>query len=482
MTDSFLIPNSKILERLRIENRWWKSSEINQAYQDMKRRLYFKLFMPQVNATTVKRAVILMGPRRVGKTVMMHHAIQELLNEGVRANNISFIGIDNPIYNNKSLEELFELVMQASGNDNPDGQYVFFDEIQYLNDWERHLKVLVDTYPNTKFVVSASAAAALRLKSTESGAGRFHDFMLPPLTFQEFLYLQDLQNLIKKSTTTYRKKTFPFYTAIDIKELNAQFFNYLNYGGYPEVLFNETIRNNMPDFIKSDIIDKVLLRDLPGLYGITNVQELNRFFTYLAYNTGKEFSLEKMASESSLEKQKIKRYLEYLEAAFLIKVVHKIDVNSKHFKRITVFKIYLTNPSLRTALFSPVQPVDEDAGNMVETAIFSQWLHRENAELYYARWSKGRRNGEVDMVMLDNKGLKPKWCVEIKWSNRYVSKPRSLKSLFEFCRANKMTDAIVTSIDKHEDQNHDGIHLNFYPAAVYAFVVGANTLNRKQTD
>jgi predicted AAA+ superfamily ATPase len=482
MFNPFLIPDSRILDRLRIENRWWKSREINQTYREMKRRLYFKLFMLQVNEITVKRAVILMGPRRVGKTVMMHQAIQELITQGIAANNISFIGIDNPIYNNKGLEELFDLVRQASGNDNPDGQYVFFDEIQYLNDWERHLKVLVDTYPNTKFIVSGSAAAALRLKSTESGAGRFHDFMLPPLTFQEFLYLQDLQNLIKKSTTTYRNETYPFYTAIDVKELNVQFFNYLNYGGYPEVIFNETIRSNMPSFIKSDIIDKVLLRDLPGLYGITNVQELNRFFTYLAYNTGKEFSWEKMAAESSLEKQKIRRYLEYLEAAFLIKVIHKIDVNSKHFKRITVFKIYLTNPSLRTALFSPIQPLDEDAGNMVETAIFSQWLHRENAELYYARWSKGRRNGEVDMVMLDKKGLNPKWCVEVKWSNRYVKKPRSLKSLFEFCHANRMTDAVVTSIDKHEDQVHDGIHLNFYPAAVYAFAVGANTLDRKHVD
>ena len=62
---------------------------------------------------------------------------------------------------------------------------LFLDEIQYLADWERHLKAFVDTHPGVKCAVSGSAAAALRLKSIESGAGRFTDFLLPPLTFHE---------------------------------------------------------------------------------------------------------------------------------------------------------------------------------------------------------------------------------------------------------------------------------------------------------
>lgn len=62
---------------------------------------------------------------------------------------------------------------------------MFFDEIQYLKSWEVHLKALVDRYPNLKFVASGSAAAALRLKSNESGAGRFTEFLLPPLTVRQ---------------------------------------------------------------------------------------------------------------------------------------------------------------------------------------------------------------------------------------------------------------------------------------------------------
>jgi uncharacterized protein len=477
--DSFTIPTEKILERLRFENPWWKTNSIDPVVDAMKRRLYFEMFLPLVQNHTLKRAIILMGPRRVGKTVMLHHAIQELIKNDTHPNSIFFVGIDNPIYINIGLEELMQLAAKASGKESLEGCFVFFDEIQYLKDWERHLKVMVDSYPKTKFIVSGSAAAALRVKSSESGAGRFHDFMLPPLTFQEFLHLQNLQNLVQESETIYKGANIPFHRAIDIKALNEQFFSYLNYGGYPEVIFNDSIRKNMPRFIKSDIIDKVLLRDLPSLYGIKDVQELNRFFTYLAYNTGKEFSPGKIAKDSGLKNDVVKRYMEYLEAAFLINVVNKIDENARYFKRITGFKIYLTNPSLRTALFSPVSPTDDEAGNLVETAIYAQWMHRENIRLHYARWKMGRQEGEVDMVKLDEGSLKPSWMLEIKWSNRYVEKPGELKSVFAFCENNKLNAALITTIDKQVQIHLKGIELSFYPAALYAYIAGANTLTKQ---
>lgn len=78
-------------------------------------------------------------------------------------------------------------------------------------------------------------------------------------------------------------------------------------------------------YIGADIIEKVLLRDLPSLYGIQDVQELNALFTTLAFNTAGELSLEGLSQDSGVSKPTLKRYLEYLEAAFLIKVVHRID-------------------------------------------------------------------------------------------------------------------------------------------------------------
>jgi predicted AAA+ superfamily ATPase len=479
MSFDTVIPTSKRIERLQYENPWWTSGNVQQTYQDMSKRLYFDLFYPFVKETDVKRAVVLMGPRRVGKTVMMYHTIQELIKENIAPKKIFFIGIDNPIYMHLSLEDILLLAKEAVQLNNLDGCFVFFDEIQYLKDWERHLKVLVDSYPKTKFIVSGSAAAALRLQSSESGAGRFTDFMLPPLTFHEYIHLKGLHHLVQPKTILYNGKEIPFFITHDNKAFNKEFFHYMNFGGYPEVVLSEKIQSDMGRYVKNDIVDKVLLRDLPSLYGIKDVQELNSFFSYLAYNTGNEFSFERLGKDSGIAKEIIKKYLEYLEAAFLIKVIHKIDDTAKKFKRVTSFKVYLTNSSLRTALFSPIVETDKETGNMVETAIFSQWMHRENLDLKYARWKMGRSEGEVDIVLLDNKLFKPQWCVEIKWSNRYVEKPQELNSLIYFCKQNNFKATLVTTIDITDNKTIEEINITYVPAAVYAYNIGVNTLEIK---
>lgn len=474
-----LIPTEKIVERLRYENPWWVNRQIPEVYSTMAKRLYFSLFYPFVIEKNVKRALVLMGPRRVGKTVMLFHSIQQLLSEKINPQKIFFIGIDNPIYVHLSLEDILNLCKQSLNQDNLKGCYVFFDEIQYLKDWERHLKVLVDSFPETKFIVSGSAAAALKWHSSESGAGRFTDFMLPPLTFQEYIHLKEMNHLMYNGEISYGENQIPYCLSHDIKALNKEFVHYVNFGGYPEVVLSEKIQSDMGRYVKNDIVDKVLLRDLPSLYGIKDVQELNRFFTYIAYHTGNEFSYETMSKESGIQKDTLKKYLEYLEAAFLIKVLIKVDVTAKRLKRITSFKVYLTNPSLWTALFSPISEMDSEMGNMVETAVLSQWMHREKLDLTYARWKEGRNEGEIDLVLVDDKKYEPQWGVEIKWSNRYFEKPNELKSLIHFCKSNNFKNALVTSIDQLGIKQIEGLVFSFLPASIYSYNIGDITLKMK---
>jgi hypothetical protein len=478
-----LLPLSEeqILDRLKQENPWWATGQIDEDYTKMQRRLYFDLFFPLVEDISIKRAVILMGPRRVGKTVMIYHSIDNLLRNGISPHQIAYISVENPFYNKMPLEQLLKLCLKATGSETHKGWYFFFDEIQYLKDWEVHLKSMVDSYPHTKFVASGSAAAALKLKSTESGAGRFTDFMLPPLTFNEYIHLLQLQYLIIPTKIDWNGNTTTFYESTNIALLNEHFLKYINYGGYPEIIFSEKLQVNPSRFIKSDIIDKVLLRDLPSLYGIQDVQELNSLFTSIAYNSGQEFSLEALSQASGgVEKNMLKRYIQYLEAAFLIKIIHRIDHNARKFSRANYFKIYLTNPSLRSALFTPLQATDKVMGAMVETAVYAQWLQREWFEPWYARWTQGRFQGEVDMVGLSPQNFKPLWALEIKWSNRYFENPGELRSLLTFCETNKLKSALVTTINKSGTKEMDKFKLHFLPSALYAYTVGKNTILQKQ--
>lgn len=479
ISKSIPISEDLFLDRLRFENPWWISGGINPDIEVMRRRLYFSLFIPLVTDLKINRAVVLMGPRRVGKTVMMQHAVQHLIDAGIRRQKIAFVSIDNPAYLYQGLQEFFDIIRKATGITDTDGWYIFFDEIQYLKNWETHLKVLVDSYPASKFIVSGSSAAALRLKSNESGAGRFTEFMLPPLTFQEYMHLKQLDHLMQPVYREWKGYQTKGYEATNLKEVNQHFIHYINFGGYPEVIFSEQIQSDPYRYIKNDIVDKVLLRDLPSLYGIQDVQELNSFFTYLAYNSGKQDSLNNLSKKSNVEKSLLKKYLDYLEAAFLIRIIHRMDDNAKKFERTTAFKIYLTNPSLRSAIFSPLHAHDDALDAMVETAIFSQWLHRDRMALWYAYWKTGQSEGEVDMIGLDEQLFKPKWIVEIKWTNRYFDSPRELKSLFYFCRKNSLNSALVTTIDKEGTVKLNDVEITFLPSAVYAYIVGANTLEQK---
>ena len=463
-----------ILERMNFENPWWITGSIDEELNRLQRRTYFKLFLPLAEEKEVRRAVVLMGPRRVGKTVLMQHVIEEMLEQGINRRQICYLGVDNPIYLNMGLENLFKLARKATGNESAKGWYVFFDEIQYLKNWEVHLKVLVDSYPHCKFIVSGSASAALKLKSVESGAGRFTDFFLPPLTFHEYIQLKGLSHILQRIEIAWKGNLNFYFGTGNIKELNKYFIDYINFGGYPEIIFRQKTREDPGRYIKSDIVDKVLLRDLPSLYGIQDIQELNSFFSTLAYYSGNEVSLEALSQSSGVEKNLLKKYLTYLEAAFLIKVVHRIDDSAKKFKRAAFYKIYLTNPSLRSALFTPLDPVDESFGSMVETAVFSQWMHSTQFTPLYARWRNGRIQGEVDMIGLDKRKLSPVSAVEIKWSNRYCGRPKDLKSLLYFCKKNNIGSALVTTIDKTEKINQDGFDIYFYPASLYAYSIGAN--------
>ena len=462
------ITDKELKKRLVFDNPWWEDGVIDPRFRDMKHRAYFDGFAKLVMETEVKRAVVLMGPRRVGKTVMIHQTIQRLMETGISENHILYVSVDTPVYTGMALEKLLELFMELHGHSPKGSLYVFFDEIQYHLDWERHLKSLVDSYPDIRLVVSGSSAAALKLKSLESGAGRFTDFVLPPLTFAEFLDFEDLTDQLFDKENDKRR------VPRDIESLNEAFIDYLNYGGFPEAVFEKKVRHEMSRYVANDIIDKVLLRDLPSLYGISDPQELNRLFTVIAYNTGFEVNIDELSKQSQVTKNTIKKYLEYLEAAFLIRRIYRVDHNAKRFKKQTHFKIYLANPSLRSALFGAVDSDDPAMGQLAETAIVSQFAHSaEFGTLHYARWKAGRNMMEVDLVMLDRHSQRLSAEVEIKWSDRAAFNPRQeLAGLLAFCRKNNLKEGQVSTRSFEGMQDIDGIRVYFTPIAVDCWSAG----------
>ncbi len=454
-----------ILARLCRDNPWWDGEpDVAEFFRDLPLRLYFETFLPLATDRSVRRAVVLLGPRRVGKTVMLYQTVRHLLREKeTPPNRIFYASLDTPTYTGLGLEQIMRLASDGGKLDLA-GAWVFFDEIQYLKDWERHLKSMVDSYPDVRFIVSGSAAAALRLKSEESGAGRFTQFMLPPLSFAEFVRFQ------KKEAELFEEENGTFFCK-NILALNSLFIDYLNYGGYPEAVFSETIRKDPGRFIRQDIIDKVLLRDLPSLYGISDTQELNRFFSFLAYNTGNELSWENMSKEAAVKKETLRRYLEYLEAAFLVAKLRRVDENCRHFTRERNFKVYLANPAIRAALFEPVSEDDETLmGRMAETTVVSQWLHDRTLcqNLRYARW----KDGEIDLVIIDSITQKPAMACEIKWTDTAYNDKKFIKNLLYFKNRNNLSRILMTS----KKIAYHGKDFYMLPTSYCCFTIGSSLI------
>lgn len=474
----FEIPLHEVQRRMAQENPWWVAGAgVDPERQTWPKRAYFGGFFRLVRQLEVSRAVVLIGPRRVGKTVMLTQAVQALLNEGVAGIDILQLSLDTPLYSGRTLESLVQTFTELHRHTPDHRLWVFFDEIQYVPDWEIHLKSLVDSFRHIRFVASGSAAAALRMKSRESGAGRFTDFMLPPLTFAEYLQFSGREEALIVETAG--AGTLPEYRARSIEELNREFVNYLNFGGFPEAVMNPAVRANPARFLREDIVEKVLLKDLPSLYGIRDTQELNRFFNVLAYNTGDEVSPANLIQNTGIERKALMEYLEYLEASFLIKRMHRLDDNARRMKRASAFKVYLTNPSICAALFGTIDAHDPAIGSLAETAVFSQWLHstRTIQSLHYARWKQGRSDLEVDLVSLDPRTQKPRFAVEIKWSDKSFKDWRLLRGIRALAAEHKLArPPVVTTLTASGMREEDGIQLEFIPTSLHCYTIAKNVL------
>lgn len=459
------IADEAIAERMRSDNPWWRGplpSDVPPL--SWPRRAYY-FALRELLRQPVQRAIIVLGARRVGKTTLLRQLIAERAAAG-DAGPIFFASVDTPTLTGLSLEQLLELFARVHPHDANGPRLVVFDEIQYLPDWERHLKDLVDRFPRTRFIASGSAGAALKRKSTESGAGRFTDFELPPLTFAEFLDFRDetgelLDVSVDDPTALPAVKSFA--------RLNAAFVDYVNVGGYPEVVRSPTVQADLERFVRNDIVQKVLLQDLPSLYGITNIPELNKLFTTVAYNTAQLVSLEALSQNSGISKPTIAKYLEYLEAAFLIVRLKRVDDAARRLQRERNFKVYLTNPSMRAALFSPIDADDEAMGFLAETALVTQYLHAPVfRELAFANWGKG----EVDLVHVDAARQSPRWALDVKWSDRAYTTSEAWAPLLEFAANNQLPIVHMTSRTALVHQRRNGVTCVVLPIALLCYQAG----------
>ena len=394
----------RILKILRSYNPWWVSGAVNPGFCPTYKRFSYYEAMKRLQETQVRRTVVLTGARRVGKTTIQFQMIDALLRQGIAPHRIVFVSMDHPMLKLAGVDEILECY---HGNICADQDaYYFFDEIQYAEDWAQWLKTLYDTQPTTKIVATGSASPALVRGSTESGAGRWSVIQVPTLSFYEYCALIGVPDLqleptLKPSALLGMDQWQRGQVMSKIAAVQNHFIRYLQVGGFPELALakNDLLAEQV---MREDVVDKVLKRDLPALYKIRNVTELERIFLYLCSVSSEVVAIDAVAKElNGVSRPTVQNYIDYLESANLIYQSYPVGLAGKKVLKASP-KIYIADAAIRNAVLmdSDLLTNPVEMGKMVETAVY-----KHIAAFYYQKATRvgyyrgGRKNKEIDIVV-----------------------------------------------------------------------------------
>lgn len=423
-------------QRLAFDNPWWTLKESgNVKFRQPPHRIFYNGFAEKALNGELGRAILLCGPRRVGKTVMMRQLVAQLIEGGVPSHAVMFCNFSVPSYWPMGISEAIKEFRKASKDSGAKVLYAFLDEVQYVPGWHDELVRLAAENHDIRLI--AGLSAGMPAPADQLAGDLPYDIVnLPPLTFAEFLRLRSVEEklfpeAIKTGHLTFSQQNLP--------ALNTEFCHYINYGGFPEGFSMKADTPPPPTFVRDGLLERLLHKDLASLFGISDMSGLSRLFTILALNTANEVSVEDLAKETQIAKNTLRKYLDYLESAWLIRRLHRVDRNAKRFQRAVLFKVYLTSPCFYAALFGPVAPTDEVFGRLAETAVFSQWLGAPRLDgLTYASW-RGGSVGVVGFPSYEEQFKRAPECnfsMEMDWDHKLSGPGRGPVVLSEFVRLN----------------------------------------------
>ena len=399
-----LTSHENILKVLRAFNPWWSSGVVNKYFaKEYKRFAYFEA-MKRIDDESIRRNVVLTGARRVGKTTILYQMIEELLNRGVPAQKILFISLDHPMLKLAGINEVLDCYHE-NVNASKDAYY-FFDEIQYATDWDKWLKMIYDTQPETKVVSTGSASPILARGSKESGVGRWTVIQVPTLSFYEYCSLigvgdLDLDPALKPTQLLRLSQHERTQIMNKLAPIQDHFNRYLQVGGFPELALAKD-DSFAEQIMREDVVDKVLKRDLPSLYNIRNATELERIFLYLCNVSSDIVAIDAMTKElNGVSRQTVQNYIEYLESANLIYTSYPVSMGGKQVLKAKP-KIYIADAAIRNAVLmdSDVLSNPTEMGKMVETSVY-----KHVAAFYYPKatsvgyYRGGSKDKEIDVVV-----------------------------------------------------------------------------------
>jgi len=351
-----------------------------------------------------KEALIILGARQVGKTSLMLRIKSKIEKEAL----CFYFDLEKP----QDLErveagcEEFLQYLEVRGASKKKRNVVFIDEIHYLSDPAKFIKLMVDHYSSRiKLVASGSSSLEIKRKFKESMVGRKFSFYLYPLNFYEFLVFkerEDLAELLPKGPfqDLPRKDRTRFFT----EDYKRYFLEFLIFGGYPRVALSRDIE--LKGKVLEEITSSYILKDVRSLFQIEDIAKFNRLVKLLAINSGNLLNTSSLSSAAGVSQYLASQYITVLENTYLIELLSPYFTKRKK-EVVKAHKVYFVDSGLRNYLIGNLDFTEErqDIGALLEGAVFLGFKKRNGrAKLYFWRT---QNKAEVDFILEDAQKLYP---------------------------------------------------------------------------
>ena len=268
---------------------------------------------------------VISGIRRCGKSILLTQIIDELKEQGISEKQIIYINFEDYDYSfiktgNDFHEYVKDRILINEKN------YLFFDEIQVIQEFERVINSLKVKYDTSIFITGSNG----KLLSGELAtflAGRYVSFSLYPFSFSELCELKK----IDKSKVT-----------------DEILYEYMIWGGLPQ-RFSLESEEQTKTFLR-DVYDAIVLRDIIQRAGVKDVELFGRIIEYLVCNPSQLFSPQSMSDyflsiNRKVSKETIYNYLEHITTSLIMSKVSRYDIRGKRILT-KLDKYYLTDMGL----------------------------------------------------------------------------------------------------------------------------------------
>ena len=386
------------------------------------------------------------GVRRCGKSTLMEIAINRLLANGVRKENILWIGFDDERIKYMTAEEL-DLVLQAYREMYPATElkdvWMFFDELPLVKDWEYFVLRLFKGSCKHIFICGSNAST-LSVEMKSALRGWPHEIEVWPLSFREYLRFKgvDADSHLEQ----------------DKARVQVAFNEYNRLGGMPEPTLMPVLSEKYRKL--QDYFDVMLLRDLVEHWQISKPQMVRYFLKRVMTSIASRLSVNAIYREIKASGRKVTKddLYDWLAWAQSIYLVRKLDVYSRSVKSEISLpgKYYVIDNGLRSAVI-PLQ--SDDDGKQLENTVYLELVRRKahNEDLYYFSES-----GECDFVL--SEGDEVKRLIQVTWDmSDTETRKREFSGLLEAAKATGCRDLTIVTRDEEGEEIHDGLTVRIVP-------------------